>query len=129
MIKLADHLITILQLDYLMLTEEKKTMKLTIMSWMNEGDYEQPERLRHNHNLIHQYLINDIEIRNEGYIDSIKDTNNVRIMSLNVKGLDPWKYEKMERFIDSCQRIQIDVMMLNEVNVKWIPANIDKMEQ
>ena len=74
-------------------------------------------------------MINDIEIRNEGYIDPIKHSNNIRIMSLNVKGLDPWKYEKIERFIESSNQNQIDIMMVSEVNVKWNPVNLDRMEQ
>ena len=40
-------------------------------------------------------MINDIEIKNEGYIDPIKHSNNIRIMSLNMKGLDPLKYKKI----------------------------------
>ena len=63
----------------------------------------QPVRLRNQRqNLTHQHTNNDNMIRNEGHIDSIKDICNIRIMSLNVKGLDPWKYEKMERFLESC---------------------------
>ena len=46
-----------------------------------------------------------------------------------MKGLDLWKYEKIERFIESINRNQIDITMLNEVNVKLNPANIDKIEQ
>ena len=100
------------------------------MSSLNNMNIAQPVRLRNQHqNLTHQCTNNDDIIRNEGCIDSIKDICNIRIMSLNVKGLDPWKHEKMERFLESCQKHQIDVMLLNEVNVKWNPANLDKMEQ
>ena len=99
------------------------------MSWLNERNNEQPVRLNYNYNLMHQCLINNMEIRNKGHINLIKDISNARIMSLNVKGLDPQKCEKIERFIDLCYRIQIDVMSLNEVNLKQTPANADKIEQ
>ena len=100
------------------------------MSSLNGINITQPARSRNQHqNLIHQYINNDNIIKNEGYIDSIKDISNIRILSLNVKGLDPWKYEKMERFLESCEKYQIDAMLLNEVNVKWTSSNLDKMEQ
>ena len=72
------------------------------MSSLNNINITQPVRLRNQYqNLIHQYTTNNGIIRNEEYIDSIKDNCNIRIMSLNVKGLDPWKYKKIERFLES----------------------------
>ena len=68
-------------------------------------------------------------INNEGYIDRNKLPTNMRFLTLNIKGLDPKKIVKMERFINSIQKYQIDTMLLNEVNVKWAPANIDRIEQ
>ena len=35
----------------------------------------------------------------------------------------------MGRFLESCQKYQIDAMLLNEVNAKWTPTNLDKIEQ
>ena len=65
------------------------------MSSLNGVNITQPARSRNQHqNLIHQCINNDNIIKNEGCIDSIKDISNIRILSLNVKGLDPWKYEK-----------------------------------
>ena len=61
---------------------------MIIMSIMNEENREELERRRKHQNSILQYMINDIEIRNEGCIDPIKYSNNIRIMSLNIKGLD-----------------------------------------
>ena len=47
---------------------------------------------------------------------------------MNSKGLNLWNYECVEMFIESIEKHQIDIMLLNETNVKWIPSNIDKME-
>ena len=82
------------------------------MSWLNERNNEQPVRLNYNYNLMHQCLINNMEIRNKGHINLIKDISNARIMSLNVNGLNLWQDKKMVRFIESCQRIQIDAIMI-----------------
>ena len=35
----------------------------------------------------------------------------------------------MEMFITSINKHQIDIIILNETNIKWTPTNIDKMEQ
>ena len=47
-----------------------------------------PERSRQN-NQIQQFLRRDITIMNEGYVDSIKMIDNIRILVLNPHGFDP----------------------------------------
>ena len=54
-------------------------------------------------NQIHQYLQRDNEIRNEGYIDEIKMTKNIRILVLNLRGLDLWNDYKMNLFEDAIE--------------------------
>ena len=72
-------------------------------------------------------IINN-EIKNEEYVDSNKLSNNIRLLTMNSKGLNLWNYEWMEMFIESIEKYQIDVMLLNETNVKWTLSNKDKME-
>ena len=74
---------------------------------------------------MNQCIEKDCAINNPGHIDSIKSSFNIRIMNLNFKGLSPKNNEKIERFMDSIGRYQVDIMNLNEANVKWAPANLD----
>jgi len=50
------------------------------------------------------YLRRDDEIRNKSYINHIKMINNVRILLLNPKGLDPWNEYKTSIFIESVEK-------------------------
>ena len=47
---------------------------------------------------------------------------------MNSKGLNLWNNKRIEIFIELIEKHQIDVMLLYEMNFKWIPSNIDKME-
>ena len=87
----------------------------------------QPERQRTQQSM-NNYVQRENEIRNKGHINQIKSIECMRILSINARGLDPSNNEKIERFIASIEQYQIDLMLVNEVNVKWIPANVDKME-
>ena len=53
----------------------------------------------------------------------------MRILVLNSKGLNLWNDYKMELFINSCKKKQIDAMLLSETQTKWTPHNIDRMQQ
>ena len=55
------------------------------MSTINGENHEYQERRRRYQNSTFQYMTNNAEIRNEGYIDPIKHSNNIRIMSLMQK--------------------------------------------
>ena len=98
------------------------------MSSLNREFRSLPERSRQN-NLISQYMTRDNTIKYEGYIDKNKININMRIITVNVRGLDPKNEDKMHQFITSIEKYQIDMICLNEVNVKWTPANIDKFER
>ena len=65
---------------------------------------------------------------NQGHVDKIKSNENVRILALNPRGLDPWNDQKMNMFVTSCKQHQIDIALLNETNTKWTPALLDQME-
>lgn len=99
------------------------------MSRVNEADVTIPASRRNTTQLnMNQFIEKDYTIRNPGYIDAMKSNFNIRIMNLNVKGLSPSNNEKIDRFIESIEKYQVDIMQINEVNVKWIPANLDKMK-
>ena len=55
---------------------------------------------------------------NEQHVDEIKLSTCMRFVTLNVKDLDPKSIEKMDRFIASMKKCQVDVMLLNKVNAK-----------
>ena len=63
------------------------------------------------------------------YIDKIKTSGIIQILSINSKGCNPNNEEKIEMLIESIKRLQLDVVLLNEVNTKWNSVNKDKMEQ
>ena len=69
------------------------------------------------------------EIKYQGYIDNVKSLNNIRFLTLNMKGLDLWNNERIEMFKMSVEKNDIDIMLLNEVNIKWNPLNVDKIEK
>ena len=69
------------------------------------------------------------EIKQKGHIDQIKSSECTRILSTNAKGLDPSHNIKIERFVESFEKFQIDLMLMNKANVKWTPANIDMIER
>ena len=76
------------------------------------------ERRRNQQTLIRNYIKTNVVINNEEYIDRNKLPTNMRFLTLNIKGLDPKTIVKMERFINSIQKYQIDMILLNKVNVK-----------
>ena len=47
--------------------------------------------------------------------------------SLNLKELDPWNQCKTNMFLEKIQGLPIDIMMLQETNVKQNAPNEDKM--
>jgi len=57
-------------------------------------------------------------IKYPGYIDKIKTSRTIRILSMNPKGCNPNNEEKIEMLIESIKRLQLDVVLLNEVNTK-----------
>ena len=71
---------------------------------------------------------NDVATRNEEHVEVIKDSSNVRLMYLTAKGFDLWKCEKMERFLESCEKHQIDTMLLKKIKIKWNAVNLDEIE-
>ena len=90
-----------------------------------------PERVvRLRSPLIHQYMNQQINyIRNEEYIDNIKEGYNTRILSLNSRGLCPGQDNKIQMLIDSYNKYQINIILLYKTNIKWMTNYLDKMEK
>ena len=80
-------------------------------------------------NQMQRYLQRENNIANEGYIDNIKMPKNIRILVLNPNGFDLWNDYKMNLFQDAIERLNIDIMMLNEINLKCTTMNKNKMMQ
>ena len=67
----------------------------------------------------------DKTIKNRGYIDIIKASFNTRILSINTCGFSPSNNEKIKMMIANCKEMQIDILLLNETNMKWTQMNQD----
>ena len=61
---------------------------------------------------------------NEGYIDPIKQTNNMRILMINPNGLRNNAEFKIKQLINAIQEYNIDMIMLSETNCKWNTSNL-----
>ena len=74
-----------------------------------------------------QYYMNrqDLEIRNEGYIDKSKASYNTRLFLLNPNGCRPSDNAKTTMFVNSYKRLQIDMYCITEINTKQTTRNID----
>ena len=89
----------------------------------------QPEHNRGNNQTeITQFIERNNQIKHEGYIDETKLLENTRILSLNPNGINPWDDIQSNMLTDAIHRYQIDILMLNETNIKWTPRNVDKIE-
>ena len=86
------------------------------------------ESLRLENVEINQYMKEEYEMLNEGYIDINKGSENTRILALNPRGLNLWDDQKMTMYVQSYKKYQIDIALLNEKNLKWNLATIDKIE-
>ena len=62
------------------------------------------------------------------YINNVKASSNIRILSLNPNSINPNNEEKINMLIQSCQNKKIDVLLLSKMNVKWTASNIEKMK-
>ena len=75
------------------------------------------------------YLENpERNIRNKGYIGTVKAPFNTRLLSINTCGFKSSNDEKIQMMINACERLSINIMLLNKINIKWIPWNQDKIK-
>jgi len=102
-----------------------------MMSSSNLRAEQQPDRReeRLQSPSIRDYFIdNGKEIQNEGYIDEIKRIENMRIITLNIKGCRMKNQDRITEIRESMQKYQIDVALFSEPNTKWNTRNTDRIE-
>ena len=68
-------------------------------------------------------------INNNRYIDSTKAHGNVRLLSMNPHGCRPFNSSKMHMLKQSIRRMNIDIILMNETNMKWTSTYISKIEK
>ena len=65
------------------------------------------------------YLENtERNIRNKGYIDTVKAPFNTRLLSINTCGFKLSNNEKIQMMINTYKWLSIDIMLLNKINTK-----------
>jgi len=81
-------------------------------------------------NTLPQIRINDInyDMKNQGFIDSIKHEDCVRILIMNPRGFGPNNNEKVEMMIQSIIEYQIDGILLSALDQKWSSNKIDRLK-
>ena len=68
---------------------------------------------------IMMYLENpERNIRNKGYIDTVKVPFNTRVLSINICGFKLSNNEKIQMMINAYERLSIDIILLNKKNTK-----------
>ena len=104
----------------------------TRMSRRNPNNDHQPDRREENlpSPLIREYFIdNGSEINNQRYVDNMKRIENMRIMTLNIKGCRMKNQNRIKEMRESIEKHQIDVVLFSEPNTKWNTRNLDKLEK
>jgi len=76
-----------------------------------------PESNRMRQTNLNRYR-NIIPIQHLGYIDRQKISRNIRILLLNLKGINPWNEYKMNLLKEAIYKYQVDVLLLNEIQSK-----------
>ena len=66
---------------------------------------------------------------NVGFIDQCKSPRNVRVLLLNLHGFKPCDQKKAIMMQQAMKRLNVDVVLLQETNTKWITSNISKLER
>ena len=78
--------------------------------------------------ILERYNVREIkEIKYKGYVDSEKDPNNMRIMSLNINGLRSEQSEKVIQLIDYIKRNSVNIALLIETNIKRTTNIVERM--
>ena len=99
----------------------------------NEGDNE-IEILRQEVGLINTLPANDInkrnnQIKHQGYIDSTKQQECIRILSLNPRGFGPENEEKLAMMIKSIKKYSIDAVLLSSPDRKWTNNKLERLQR
>ena len=78
---------------------------------------------------ITQFMSRNNQIKHRGYIDKTKLEENTRILSFNLNSINPQDNMKITMLLQAIKSYQIVIAMLNEINIKWSPQNLDKIEK
>ena len=68
-------------------------------------------------------------MRNLGRTDEIKLMDNVKSLTLNLRGCVPKDVSKTNMLTEATKRHQIDAVLLNEKNTKWSTTSVRRMEK
>ena len=68
-------------------------------------------------------------IQHPGCIDDCKMSGNIRMLAMNVKGINPWNQHRVSLLKEAINEHDTDVVLLNETQLKWTPANEDKFNR
>ena len=95
------------------------------------NEQQRPEERGYNQHQtqITQYATRNINIVHKGYVDTNKLSENTRILTLNPNGINPWDNIQINMLTNAIETKQIDIALFNETNMKWTPANLDKIEK
>jgi len=103
----------------------------SLQSQQLQNTMQQPtEKNRNQTNILAFMRSNEsLAIINAGSVPITKQSSNIRILSLNVKGLNTTNIEKLHYLIKEYQDQQIDMALLNKTNTKWIILIRSSMKQ
>ena len=87
------------------------------------------DRIRIRNPTLNEYFQDQDIIRQEGYIDAMKLSSNIRILSLNPHGCKPTEITKMNDLKNAIIKYNIDIVLMSEVNTKWNTVNTSKIER
>ena len=68
-------------------------------------------------------------IQHPGHIDNCKMSGKIRMIAMNVKGMNPWNQHRMNLLKEAIHKNDVDVVILNETQLKGTPANEDKFNR
>ena len=98
-------------------------------SFANASQYQSTPRLNQNQLINNYFTPENNEVTSSGYLDSNKSNRNIRLLSINPHGCNPFNPIKMHMLKQAIQQFQLDVILMNEVNTKWTSINVSKIEQ
>jgi len=71
----------------------------------------------------------NIDLQNQGYIKSIKQKQNIRIMAVNPNKFGPENKEKLEMMCQIVKELEIDMVLLSAPDRRWTTSRIEKLAQ
>jgi len=69
------------------------------------------------------------DLKNQGYIDSKKDKDSVRILALNPRGFGPNTMEKVNMMKKAMEEKEIDIVLLSSADREWTEYRVEQMKK